>query len=1545
MAHDNFIDKRRRKLNLRDVHIENVLPEHFASSYPKFITLLEKYYEWQNQYDATELLNHLFLARDITETDITLLNFIEDELLLGGSYFEGSGDKRAAANFSSVLFRAKGSKYSIEWFFRSFFDIDPEVIYTKENIFLIADDNNPLSLISKIGPSSLRFLTNDKLYQTFAILVRAGIPVNQWKNLFKLFVHPAGMYLGGEVLLESNADLNLTSQSSGETTSLNSPVITLTPSYEPVPEGLTVNYVVGAGTSLNGLGATEQTYLYPGTYKWYLEHVTTVDSDFVTIPPQLVTATPSIQAGNPATEGDITLTLNSVSADWIGYDITGLGIYRGSTIINVIGAPTNQITLSNPITQDLPALTEFEVLGGWQDLEVGVQTELPIADPVNSGPGNVPGKVYDTPTSGSFSFTIANDFFLNAEGLEQYNIIIRDWCNAPYRKLIYNVEYNIADVHYIVQTSSVNETGTAQTITINGNNLPDGDINYYLADATTAVGSSETVDPSLTAHPGTDQNGFTVLGTPVGGIGFGDGYGDWDASQPNVFGFNQRQTITVSGNTASFDVYPRKDFITDSGGGQTFRVFLTGPATYSDYHADPNNVELLAYLNPSNTQEQGAIVTINDTSVYPQYSVSVPDIVEGSTISPTVTVTNEHNPNGDFFYNQTTETLTSDGVLCEISDDAQGRINVTSIRRGFDAASNNFAASLTSEDGYYRGPQTLTYTVTNHDVPAQVATDTFVLSDAAPANSVISGPDTVVENTSNSWTFTYQNAPPGTNYYWEVVGADDADFSPNPPPRTGSRSTLTVDSTANSVTAGGNTMIMTSTIDLTIAYDAIVPEVDEPFTISIFDAPTGGTLIDSFDVTITDVVPVYTVTSNTPVTEGNDIVLSLAVTNPVPEDVGVTITDDGSGRYSTTVADFTSTGYADITIPTTLNAALQGAQNLTVTVTGNTSGQTDSTTVVLNDVTPVYEVITSQASYVEGDTVVVGLNFTNGVGEDVDLAISDDGTGRYSTAGDTFIWNGSSYANLNITTSIDAAINNSQTITLTVTGQSSGVQDTVTFDLTDAVPVYTVSVPNTVEGDDIVITIGNTGVNVGETVNVTITDDGTGRYDTVGPYSVTNTGTVTIPTTLLSSTDANNPITVTATGASSGVSANDTFDLTDVLPSYTISFLNTSNTPITTIQEGGTIRLSLGVTNSNGEQVSWAITGDSQGRLASSSGDFTTPYNSQDVVINVDTGFVGPEVFTITVTGDDSGATAQDTITVTEAAAVRTNVINMVATTVTEGDSYSFDITQTLQNTATYADFDYEITGDTRANVALTTITAAAFAGGSGTVTINPTTTSDNLYQGPQTITISGTGTSDTFSLEDEAQQITGITGPTTINDGGTAPTIAIDPTLVSTLEANASGGTCNAEFTIKSDGDFTTAGSPSLGHNASPSVSADNWVVNASQGAGFGDDYQVQVLSYDSTSYTFGDGTLDNSVDFTLSVPSSNNVGSATWSNNTSHWYRLNSDFFMRLTSPTVNPGSVGGSRRMIDITIKEFDGTTYGTGTTVLEHRFQLSADLDAS
>ena len=71
--------------------------------------------------------------------------------------------------------------------------------------------------------------------------------------------------------------------------------------------------------------------------------------------------------------------------------------------------------------------------------------------------------------------------------------------------------------------------------------------------------------------------------------------------------------------------------------------------------------------------------------------------------------------------------------------------------------------------------------------------------------------------------------------------------------------------------------------------------------------------------------------------------------------------------------------------------------------------------------------------------------------KNVDYAIEDDGTGRYSVAGGTFVWNGSSYANLNLPTTVLATEEETQTITITVTGQSTGIQDTVEFDLTDLV--------------------------------------------------------------------------------------------------------------------------------------------------------------------------------------------------------------------------------------------------------------------------------------------------------------------------------------------------------------------------------------------------------------------------------------------------------------------------------------------------------------
>lgn len=200
-----LIDIGRREPNVREYVVNDALSQHIVENYPNFVQFLEAYFEFEETVESpSHLIQELFYTRDVTQTDLKLLSFLEDELLLGQAYFEGFTDKRAAAKYASTLYRSKGTKYSIQQFFRTFFNIDPDIVYTKEQIFNVGE--------SLIGAESQRYLTDDKLYQKYAILVKSELAVADWREPYKLFVHPAGMYLGAEVQLVSVFDLNIQDQ-------------------------------------------------------------------------------------------------------------------------------------------------------------------------------------------------------------------------------------------------------------------------------------------------------------------------------------------------------------------------------------------------------------------------------------------------------------------------------------------------------------------------------------------------------------------------------------------------------------------------------------------------------------------------------------------------------------------------------------------------------------------------------------------------------------------------------------------------------------------------------------------------------------------------------------------------------------------------------------------------------------------------------------------------------------------------------------------------------------------------------------------------------------------------------------------------------------------------------------------------------------------------------------------------------------------------------------------------------------------------------------
>ena len=72
-----LIDIGRREPNIREYTIEDALSQHIVESYPKFVSFLKEYYEFEESIESpSHLIQELFYTRDITQTDLNLLSFI-----------------------------------------------------------------------------------------------------------------------------------------------------------------------------------------------------------------------------------------------------------------------------------------------------------------------------------------------------------------------------------------------------------------------------------------------------------------------------------------------------------------------------------------------------------------------------------------------------------------------------------------------------------------------------------------------------------------------------------------------------------------------------------------------------------------------------------------------------------------------------------------------------------------------------------------------------------------------------------------------------------------------------------------------------------------------------------------------------------------------------------------------------------------------------------------------------------------------------------------------------------------------------------------------------------------------------------------------------------------------------------------------------------------------------------------------------------------------------------------------------------------------------
>lgn len=126
------------------------LPSFVREDYPKFVTFLEKYYEWLEQNNQVSYeLSALRNAKDIDQSDDFYIEQLKRDLL---PYFpqEIVGNKRLFLKLVTQFYKASGTQNSVKFLFRALFNDNIEIYYPKEEILKASDGKWSLPLALRI---------------------------------------------------------------------------------------------------------------------------------------------------------------------------------------------------------------------------------------------------------------------------------------------------------------------------------------------------------------------------------------------------------------------------------------------------------------------------------------------------------------------------------------------------------------------------------------------------------------------------------------------------------------------------------------------------------------------------------------------------------------------------------------------------------------------------------------------------------------------------------------------------------------------------------------------------------------------------------------------------------------------------------------------------------------------------------------------------------------------------------------------------------------------------------------------------------------------------------------------------------------------------------------------------------------------------------------------------------------------------------------------------------------------------------------------------